>query len=198
MGRATKTGSCEAVIEDSSSGRFPKRQRVSQPQAKVREETPEEEEERDEEVQDVEVGNEEAATADSCGKGARLHFRGEYLSQILCHIQLYNTPCIYLTLCIQFYLQNTSVCDNGHIICNSCSIEITNNCPSCQLPIGHGRSKAIEKVLESIQVTCENAKYGCKETVSFNKKHDHEEACLYALRSCSISGCGFVGSSRQL
>lgn len=74
MGRAAKTGSCEAAIEDSSSGRFPKRQRVSQPQAKVREETPEEEEERDEEVQDVEVGNEEAATADSCGKGVRFVF----------------------------------------------------------------------------------------------------------------------------
>ncbi|KAJ4706968.1 E3 ubiquitin-protein ligase [Melia azedarach] len=65
MGRATKSGSCEGVIEGTSSRRFTKRRRVSQPQARVREETPEEKVDSEEDCQEnKEKENEEAGDND--------------------------------------------------------------------------------------------------------------------------------------
>ncbi|KAF8399028.1 hypothetical protein HHK36_014894 [Tetracentron sinense] len=89
-------------------------------------------------------------------------------------------------------------CENGHIACSSCCSKLTNKCPSCSWPIGYNRCLAIEKVMESIKVSCRNAKYGCKETVSYNQKHNHEETCIYAPCKCPLSDCSFHGSSEQL
>lgn len=89
-------------------------------------------------------------------------------------------------------------CGNGHIVCNRCCIELMNKCPSCRLPIGHSRSIAMEKVLESIQVTCENEDHGCKEKMSYSKKYDHGKACPHARCSCPLAACNFVGSFNQI
>ncbi|KAK9272084.1 hypothetical protein L1049_002453 [Liquidambar formosana] len=89
-------------------------------------------------------------------------------------------------------------CENGHIACSPCCIKLGNRCPSCSFPIGYNRCRAIEKVLESVKTSCKNIKYGCRETVSYNKKHDHEEACIYAPCSCPLPDCNFIGSSKQL
>ncbi|XP_031282267.1 E3 ubiquitin-protein ligase SINA-like 10 [Pistacia vera] len=89
-------------------------------------------------------------------------------------------------------------CENGHIVCSSCCTQIRNKCPSCRLPIGHNRCLAIEKVLESIKVKCQNTRYGCKETTSYGKKLDHAKTCHHAPCSCPLSDCNFVGSCTQL
>ncbi|KAK2986740.1 hypothetical protein RJ640_010965 [Escallonia rubra] len=89
-------------------------------------------------------------------------------------------------------------CENGHTACSPCCRKLKHKCPSCSLPIGYNRCRAIEKVLESVRISCRNMKHGCKETMSYSKKHDHEQTCIHASCSCPLSGCSFVGSSKQL
>ncbi|PON58507.1 E3 ubiquitin-protein ligase SIN-like [Trema orientale] len=89
-------------------------------------------------------------------------------------------------------------CENGHIACSSCCTKINHKCPSCSWPIGYNRCRAIEKVLESVKIACQNANYGCKETVTFSKKKDHEKICTYSACSCPLRTCDFVSSSKQL
>ncbi|CAH2079674.1 unnamed protein product [Thlaspi arvense] len=43
-------------------------------------------------------------------------------------------------------------CDNEHLACSSCCLKLSGKCPSCALPIGNNRCRAMETVLESIFV----------------------------------------------
>ncbi|KAL2896501.1 E3 ubiquitin-protein ligase SINA-like 10 [Bienertia sinuspersici] len=70
--------------------------------------------------------------------------------------------------------------------------------PSCCGKIGNNRCRAIEKVIESVRVSCCYSRYGCKETISYCKKHEHEENCSYAPCSCPFPDCLFRGSPRRL
>lgn len=88
-------------------------------------------------------------------------------------------------------------CRNGHIACSSCCTAIVNKCPTCCLKIGY-RNRAIEKVLETAEVKCKFAKYGCNETMNYSKKHDHEKRCSQAPCFCPLTDCYFTGSSAQL
>ncbi|KAE8654945.1 ATP-dependent Clp protease proteolytic subunit 3 [Hibiscus syriacus] len=89
-------------------------------------------------------------------------------------------------------------CENGHIACSTCCIKIRNRCPSCSTPIGYSRCRAIEKVLESVKVSCQNTKYGCKEAFSYSLKQKHEKACPFVACSCPLPKCYFEGSSEDL
>nr|XP_011467110.1 PREDICTED: E3 ubiquitin-protein ligase SINA-like 10 isoform X2 [Fragaria vesca subsp. vesca] len=89
-------------------------------------------------------------------------------------------------------------CENGHIACSSCSTKVKNKCPSCSWPIGYNRCRAIEKVLESIRISCQNIKYGCKEWMTCDNKNEHEKGCMHSPCSCPHSGCNFVSSTKQL
>ena len=92
----------------------------------------------------------------------------------------------------------TIQCENGHIACSNCCARLGNKCPMCSMPIGYNRCRAIEKVLESIKVSCPNAKYGCKEMFSYSRQNDHEKECIYIPCLCPHSGCDFVASSTEL
>lgn len=89
-------------------------------------------------------------------------------------------------------------CENGHVTCSSCSTKISNKCPSCSMPIGYNRCRAIERVLDSVRVECQNRRYGCKETVSFACKKEHEMTCIYSPCSCPCPDCIFSSSSKKL
>ncbi|XP_074308333.1 E3 ubiquitin-protein ligase SINA-like 10 [Silene latifolia] len=89
-------------------------------------------------------------------------------------------------------------CDNGHIACSTCCNNLGNKCPSCCGKIGNNRCRAIEKVIESVKVSCCYIKNGCKETVSYCKKHEHEEKCSFAPCLCPFTSCLFRGSPRKL
>lgn len=90
-------------------------------------------------------------------------------------------------------------CDqNGHIVCSSCCTKINNKCPSCSGSIGYNRCRAIEKALESITISCQNSHYGCKESLAFHKKGEHQKACVYSPCSCPILYCRFVSSAKKL
>lgn len=57
----------------------------------------------------------------------------------------------------------------------------------------------MEKILPSIQVSCKNMEYGCKETLSFDMKSEHEKRyCKFAPCLCPSLGCNYKGLSEQL
>ncbi|KAI8541926.1 hypothetical protein RHMOL_Rhmol08G0098300 [Rhododendron molle] len=89
-------------------------------------------------------------------------------------------------------------CSNGHLACSSCCIKGRNKCPSCSSTIGRNGCRPIEKIIESVKTSCQNQKYGCSEMVFFCKKRDHEDVCIYVPCSCPLTGCAFVGSSKNL
>lgn len=101
-------------------------------------------------------------------------------------------------ICLEPLIIPVFQCENGHVACNCCCSKLKNRCASCCLPIGYNRCRAMEKVIESVKISCQNVKYGCKETVSYTKKHDHEHVCLQAPCSCPHTDCSFVGSSKKL
>ncbi|XP_019182502.1 PREDICTED: E3 ubiquitin-protein ligase SINA-like 7 [Ipomoea nil] len=88
-------------------------------------------------------------------------------------------------------------CENGHIACACCSTNIS-NCPSCACPIGNNRCRALEKVLESVEVPCPNASYGCNASLSYSKLSRHEALCIYTPCSCPMRACNFLEFSNDL
>ncbi|KAH0691432.1 hypothetical protein KY289_018790 [Solanum tuberosum] len=102
-------------------------------------------------------------------------------------------PICFEHLCVPVFQ-----CENGHIACASCCIKIANKCPSCCLPIGYNRCRAMENVLESLKVSCVNNRYGCKEILSYSKNTEHENACIYVPCLCPSHGCDFIGTSAKV
>ncbi|KAJ6752625.1 E3 UBIQUITIN-PROTEIN LIGASE SINA-LIKE 4 [Salix koriyanagi] len=66
------------------------------------------------------------------------------------------------------------------------------------MPIGYNRCRAIEKVLESLKIPCSNRSYGCKESICYSKKYEHDRSCSHAPCTCPLPACNFQGSSRHL
>ncbi|KAM7524259.1 hypothetical protein LguiA_014161 [Lonicera macranthoides] len=71
----------------------------------------------------------------------------------------------------------------------------SNNMVLLPQTISEALGSAIEKVLESIKVPCRYTKYGCKETVTYSKIHDHERMCIHSPCTCPLPGCVFTASS---
>ncbi|XP_038710215.1 E3 ubiquitin-protein ligase SINA-like 10 [Tripterygium wilfordii] len=93
----------------------------------------------------------------------------------------------------------TPVFQEWHIACSKCCQRLKNKCPSCRLRISSIRCRAIEKILESIRVSCQNTAYGCNETSMLYKlKHHHEKTCVYAPCSCPFANCDYQSSLKQL
>ncbi|KAG2321521.1 hypothetical protein Bca4012_057413 [Brassica carinata] len=89
-------------------------------------------------------------------------------------------------------------CDNGHIACSSCCVNLRNKCPSCTLPIGVYRNRMMERLVEAIIVPCPNAKHGCTENFSYGKELDHEKECGFALCYCPEPDCNYSGLCNYL
>lgn len=64
-------------------------------------------------------------------------------------------------------------CENGHISCSPCSTKLKNRCASC-CSITAYRNTAVGKILVSVIISCQNAMYGCKSTMTYQTRHDHE------------------------
>ncbi|XP_058228156.1 putative E3 ubiquitin-protein ligase SINA-like 6 [Rhododendron vialii] len=98
--------------------------------------------------------------------------------------------------------QNLSIpvfqCLNGHLACLSCCNKVRNKCPTCSSTIGHNRCRPIEKIIESVKISCQYKKYGCTELVFRGKKSHHEGMCIYGPCSCPLSDCAFIGSFKKL
>ncbi|KAF8113776.1 hypothetical protein N665_0045s0021 [Sinapis alba] len=86
-------------------------------------------------------------------------------------------------------------CDNGHLACSSCCPKLKNKCPSCALPVGHSRCRAMETVLKTVSLPCQNAKYGCTEILALGKEPTHEKDCSFAEYCfCPVLNCNYACS----
>ncbi|CAI9272400.1 unnamed protein product [Lactuca saligna] len=97
-------------------------------------------------------------------------------------------------ICLEPFRSPIYQCQNGHIACSCCCTKSNHKCPSCCLPIGFNRCRAMEKLVNSITVDCENKEYGCTEPLIYHMKAQHEQVCSHTLCFCPLSSCRFTGS----
>ncbi|KAK8694456.1 hypothetical protein V6N13_072007 [Hibiscus sabdariffa] len=102
------------------------------------------------------------------------------------------------SICFQALTIPAYQCENGHAVCSTCCQKIISKCPTCASRAGYSRCRMIEKVLESVQVLCQNTKYGCQKAFSYSMKQKHEKSCPFVPCSCPIAECNFKASSKQL
>ncbi|EOY04030.1 RING/U-box and TRAF-like domains, putative isoform 1 [Theobroma cacao] len=152
-----------------------------------------EEEEEEEEEEDEYYDEEEEESGAEQGAMSLETNRDGSISITLTDPEVLDCSICYEALTIPVFQ-----CENGHIACSICCIKIRNKCPSCATPIGYSRCRAIEKVLESVKVSCQNTKYGCREAFRYSIKQKHEKICPYAPCSCPLADCNFEGSSKEL
>ncbi|XP_010556279.1 PREDICTED: uncharacterized protein LOC104825614 [Tarenaya hassleriana] len=89
-------------------------------------------------------------------------------------------------------------CDSGHIACASCCTKLRHKCPSCAMPIGNYRCRAMERLLETIRLPCPNTRYGCKKILAYGERSSHGKECLFISCTCPVLGCNFSGPYKQL
>lgn len=104
---------------------------------------------------------------------------------------------MFLFLTKPFFFQ----CNNGHVCCSTCSRKMNNKCHSCSCLLGSGPSSrclAVEKILESIRITCSYAPNGCRGTFNYSEFETHKKYCMYSPCCCPVPDCNFEGSLQQL
>ncbi|XP_047043138.1 E3 ubiquitin-protein ligase SINA-like 11 [Lolium rigidum] len=96
-------------------------------------------------------------------------------------------------------------CAVGHAICSLCRDKIvasgrSQQCHVCRVPLigGYQRCIALEKVLESISMPCENAAHGCGVRPAHYDHGEHARACPHKPCYCPADACGFAGSTAAL
>nr|CAD1838411.1 unnamed protein product [Ananas comosus var. bracteatus] len=84
-------------------------------------------------------------------------------------------------------------CRNGHVVCFSCWSKRDNRCYMCSDEGNCTRNIWLEKIIESIKVSCSYAKWGCRESINFAQKTAHKETCIFAPSKCPFHGCIYKG-----
>ncbi|KAE9603268.1 putative aminoacyltransferase, E1 ubiquitin-activating enzyme [Lupinus albus] len=153
----------------------------------------EQEQQPQQEQQQQQHGFEEDRTTEEDNETVESNTRDRSIS-----ITLMDPDVLDCCICYEPFSAPIFQCENGHIACSNCCSRLGNKCPMCSMPIGYNRCRAIEKVLESIKMSCLNTKYGCKEKFNYSKKNDHEKECIYIPCLCPHPGCDFVAASKEL
>ncbi|KAJ4960525.1 hypothetical protein NE237_020435 [Protea cynaroides] len=148
------------------------------------------ERQQEEEGEQGEQGEEEEESEEEAGRKVRDGEGG--ISVTLTDPDLLDCP-----ICLEPLIPPVYQCFNGHIACSTCYTKIMEKCPFCSNVV-YIRCLAIEKVIESIKISCQNAQYGCKERVSYAQNLKHEETCIHAPFACPLSDCTFLGSLEEL
>ncbi|OAY77661.1 E3 ubiquitin-protein ligase SINA-like 10 [Ananas comosus] len=89
-------------------------------------------------------------------------------------------------------------CQKGHAACSSCWSLRNNKCHICLRRVTLSRIFSLEKLVESIAVSCSYAKWGCPESVNYAEKAAHEETCIFGPSKCPFPRCtyeGYIGLS---
>ena len=77
-------------------------------------------------------------------------------------------------------------CSHGHFICSQCLDEMKkegkNNCPTCRVPMGQGKSLLALTVIKHARHECRLQ--GCTEEIAFDNIKEHEEKCSWRLVIC--------------
>ncbi|XP_022759314.1 E3 ubiquitin-protein ligase SINA-like 10 [Durio zibethinus] len=186
------------IEEEGPSNRVPKRQRfegIVAVEGFGQEESEQEQEEEESEGDEVSEGESEESEGSGAEQGT---MSPQTASDGSISITLTDPQVLDCSICCEALTIPVFQCDNGHIACSTCCIKIKNKCGSCASPIGCSRCRAIEKVLESVKVSCQHTKYGCRETFSYSMKQKHEKTCPFTPCLCPLPDCNFEGTSKQL
>ena len=77
-------------------------------------------------------------------------------------------------------------CPHGHFVCSQCLDEMKkeekNDCPTCQVPMGQGKSLLALTVIKHARHECRLQ--GCTEEITFDNIKEHEEKCNWRLVIC--------------
>merc|ERR1712059_176301 len=73
------------------------------------------------------------------------------------------------------------VCPNGHVVCSKC---VKENCPTCRVKMGQGKSTLAVTVIENIDHECENE--GCQEKFQLGELANHGKCCIYRPVKCPV------------
>ncbi|CAH8302503.1 unnamed protein product [Eruca vesicaria subsp. sativa] len=109
-----------------------------------------------------------------------------------------NLDLLSCPICVEPFTIPIFQCDNGHLACSSCCPKLRNKCPSCACPIGHSRCRAMETVLESTSIPCQNAEFGCTQKLTHGEESTHEKTCTFSPCSCPVQDCNYTGSCKDL
>lgn len=119
-----------------------------------------------------------------------------HLAQIRCknYSSLFECP-----VCFEFALPPILQCQSGHIVCSNCRPKLT-CCPSCRSSLGNIRNLSMEKLANSLKFPCKYINNGCVETLSHDKKYEHEDTCEFRPYNCPVPGasCKWQGSLDQV
>ncbi|KAG0627013.1 hypothetical protein M758_2G167800 [Ceratodon purpureus] len=93
-------------------------------------------------------------------------------------------------------------CKNGHMVCLPCKygMEKAKGSCFCGESTWDIRNLGIELVLEQLTGRCcKHAVYGCKDTIGFLKKKEHEEElCKHRPYTCAVDRCIYIGPKPAL
>lgn len=104
-------------------------------------------------------------------------------------------------ICFDYAVPPIYQCQNGHLVCQSCSSKIT-HCPTCRVPITEPsiRNLQLDRLANTFQFPCKYNFNGCQWKSYWFKKHEHEENCDYISYSCPCPGstCKWTGLLPQV
>jgi E3 ubiquitin-protein ligase SIAH1 len=90
-------------------------------------------------------------------------------------------------------------CAEGHMVCESCKPRLHNRCPTCRVPMGNIRNRALERLAALMQLPCKYCDNGCKESMAIGTRKTHQESCEFRPFHCPLSAsCNFTGGRLQL
>ncbi|XP_044504753.1 E3 ubiquitin-protein ligase SINAT2-like isoform X2 [Mangifera indica] len=86
-------------------------------------------------------------------------------------------------------------CPNGHTVCSNCKVRVRKSCPTCCHEFGNIRCLALEKVAESLDLSCRYQIFGCLDIFPYYSKLKHEKNCKYRPFNCPYAGaeCSVAG-----
>ncbi|CAF2096423.1 BnaA05g11490D [Brassica napus] len=115
-----------------------------------------------------------------------------------CSAKLLDLEALNCPICCVPLTSNIFQCDNGHIACPTCCNKLRNKCPSCALPIGLIRCRAMERVIKAVIVPCPNSMSGCIKKFSYGNELTHEKECSFSRCYCPARNCNYTGSYKDL
>lgn len=104
-------------------------------------------------------------------------------------------------ICFDYAVPPIYQCQNGHLVCQSCSNKIT-HCPTCRVPISEPsiRNLQLDRLANTFQFPCKYNFNGCQWKSYWFKKREHEESCDFISYSCPCPGtaCKWTGLLSQV
>ena len=96
-------------------------------------------------------------------------------------------------ICIEPYIHQVMQCKEGHLICESCWIQLPlpKKCPSCRADLSYIRNRAIEDLVAKLPIQCRWR--GCSMVCAIEEMAEHQFKCKNKKLPCGITECTWTG-----